>query len=468
LRTLTMQHIAEATGGRLTGDPALTVTSIVIDSNQAKPGCLFVPQIGQRVDAHDFIGSAANNGAVAAVISREPANIKVFSAWVTVDDTLRALQDIARYYRNRFSVPIITVTGSVGKTSTKDMIADALSVSLQVAKTAGNMNSRVGLPLSLLTMEDGDQAGVFELGMSEFGEIAELSGISLPDIAVITNIGLSHIEQLGSQENIMREKLSINAGMSDNGILVLNGDDPFLAPYRNNLPQRTVFYGMAEWCDYRAGEIVSDLTGVAFNLYYPGGRQEVHLPVPGQHNVYNALAALAVADLSSVPITDAASALADFHNEKMRLQISECGGIQVIDDTYNASPDSMRAALAVLADCHPEGRRIAVLADMFELGELSQQSHYELGLTVAALGIDLLLTVGERAAGIAAGAESVGGPVKTERFANNGEALARLQVILEPGDAVLVKGSRGMHTEEIVAGIKDAMALEGVPIDAGG
>lgn len=450
-----MTQIAAATGGRLTGDPALTVSSVVIDSKQARPGCLFVPQIGKRVDAHDFIASAAGNGAVAAVVSRQPADITSLYALVTVDDTLQALKDIALYHRLRFSVPVITVTGSVGKTSTKEMIADALSASWKVAKTAGNMNSQVGLPLSLLTLDEGDQAGIFEVGMSEPGEIAELSRIARPDIAVITNIGISHIEQLGSQDNIMREKLSINSGMSDKGILVLKGDDPFLAPYRDKLPQRTVFYGMADWCDYRAGDIVSDLTGVKFVLHYPGGRQEVKLSIPGEHNVYNALAALAVADLCGVGLAEAAAGLADFHSEKMRLQITECSGIHIIDDTYNASPDSMRAALAVLADLNPARRRIAVLADMFELGSFSRQSHYDLGLTVASLGIDLLLTVGERAAGIADGVEAAEGTTKTERFSTNGEAIARLQVLIEAGDAVLVKGSRGMHCEEIVAGIME-------------
>jgi len=453
LKPFTSAQIAEATGGRLNGDPALAVTSIVIDSNQARPGSLFIPQIGKKVDAHDYLASAVENGAVAAVVSRPPGDGSPLSTWVLVDNTLQALQDIARFHRSRFAIPLITVTGSVGKTSTKDMIADALASCWQVAKTAGNMNSQVGLPLSLLTLDDGDQAGVFELGMSEFGEIAELSRITRPDIAVITNIGISHIEQLGSQENIQREKLSINAGMSEHGVLVLRGDDPLLAPFKDSLPQRTVFYGMADWCDYRAGEIVSDLFGVSFVLYHPGGRQAVKLPVPGRHNVYNALAALAVADICGIDLMAAAAALASFHSEKMRLQITECDGIHIIDDTYNASPDSMRAALAVLADLNPAGHRIAVLADMFELGALSWQSHYALGQNVAALGIDRLLTVGERAAGIADGAEADGGPTIVERFLTNNEAIARLQQLLLPGDAVLVKGSRGMHTEEIVAGI---------------
>jgi len=456
LKPLNISQIVEATGGRLTGDPTLSLSSVVIDSQQARPGSLFVPQIGKRVDAHDYIGSAVENGAVAAVVSRPPSLEPALSAWVEVSNTLQALQDIARYHRRRFHIPLVTVTGSVGKTSTKDMIADALSSRWQVAKTAGNMNSRVGLPLSLLTLDDGDQAGVFELGMSEFGEMAELSLIAGPDIAVITNIGISHIEQLGSQENIMREKLSINAGMSENGIMVMKGDDPFLAPHRNKLPQKTVFYGMADWCDYRAEDIVSGVSGVSFALIYPSGRQEVSLPIPGQHNVYNALAALAVADLCGIDLASAAGALANFQGEKMRLQIVECGGIHIIDDTYNASPDSMRAALAVLADLKPTtSRRIAVLADMFELGTLSKQSHYDLGKTVAELSIDLLLTVGERAAGIADGAENVGGPTIVERFSDNAAVAARLQELLLSGDAVLVKGSRGMHTEEIVAGIME-------------
>lgn len=453
MKPLSIEQIAHATGGRLSGDPSLSVSSVVIDSQQAGPASLFVPQIGQRVDAHNYIASAVEHGAVAAVVSRPPTPLTQLTTWVEVPDTRRALQDIARYHRQRFSFPLITVTGSVGKTSTKDMIAAALASRWQVAKTAGNMNSQVGLPLSLLTLDDGDQAGVFELGMSEFGEITELSLISCPDIAVITNIGISHIEQLGSQENILREKLSVGAGMSADGIMVLKGDDPFLARQRDQLPQKTVFYGMADWCDYRAEEIISDLSGVSFVLVCDNRRQPVHLPVPGRHNIYNALAALTVADLCGIELDAAAGALANFHGEKMRLQIIDCGGIHIIDDTYNASPDSMRAALAVLADLKPTGRRIAVLADMFELGALSEQSHYNLGKTVAELGIDVLLTVGERAAGIADGAMATGGSTLVERFPNNNEANARLQQLLTPGDAVLVKGSRGMHTEEIVEGI---------------
>lgn len=453
MKPLKIAQIVEATGGRLTGDPALSVSSVAIDSRQAQPGSLFIPQIGNRVDGHDYIGTVVRNGAAAVVASRPPAEDSRLSAWVQVNDTLQALQDIALFHRNRFPIPLVTVTGSVGKTSTKDMIADVLASSWKVAKTAGNMNSRVGLPLSLLTLDEGDQAGVFELGMSEFGEIAQLSLISRPDIAVITNIGISHIEQLGSQENIMREKLSINAGMNEKGVLVLKGDDPFLAPHKNKLPQRTVFFGMADWCDYRAEEIISDVSGVSFVLKYPAGRQSVTLPVPGQHNVYNALAAMAVADLCGIDLKLAAAALAKFQGEKMRLQIVECGGIHIIDDTYNASPDSMRAALAVLSELKPTRRRIAVLADMFELGSLSQQSHYDLGQTVSALGIDLLITVGERAAGIADGAIAAGGSIIVERFLDNARAIARLQELLTEGDAVLVKGSRGMHCEEIVAGI---------------
>ena len=453
MKPLKIAQIGEATRGRLTGDPALSVSSVAIDSRQAQPGSLFIPQIGNRVDGHDYIGTAVGNGAVAVVASRPSAENSRLSAWVQVNDTLQALQDIALFHRNRFPIPLVTVTGSVGKTSTKDMIADVLASSWKVAKTAGNMNSRVGLPLSLLTLDEGDQAGVFELGMSEFGEIAQLSLISRPDIAVITNIGISHIEQLGSQENIMREKLSINAGMNEKGVLVLKGDDPFLAPHKNKLPQRTVFFGMADWCDYRAEEIISDVSGVSFVLKYPAGRQSVTLPVPGQHNVYNALAAMAVADLCGIDLKLAAGALAKFQGEKMRLQIVECGGIHIIDDTYNASPDSMRAALAVLAELKPARRRIAVLADMFELGSLSQQSHYDLGQTVSALGIDLLITVGERAAGIADGAIAAGGSIIVERFPDNARATARLQELLTEGDAVLAKGSRGMHCEEIIAGI---------------
>lgn len=450
------QVVAAAGGQLISGDPDSLLTSIAIDSRKVLPGSLFVPLIGSRVNGHDFIESAIQNGARAVISSQpKPGGLTLPGAWIKVHDTLQALQDIARSRRDSFTGPVVGVTGSVGKTSTKDMVACALSSVWEVMKSAGNMNSQVGLPLSLLELEDRHQAGVFEMGMSEFGEMRILSLLARPDIAVITNIGVSHIEQLGSRENIMREKLSIAAGMKETGILILNGDEPLLAQHRGQLPQKTLFFGQADWCDYRAEEIRSEESGTSFMLKYPGeGSTEVSLSVPGKHNVYNALAALAVAHQCGIDPEIAAAALAHFAGEKMRLQLITCGDIILIDDTYNASPDSMNAALTVLAQLGNVKRRIAVLADMFELGALSYQSHYDLGQAAAAKGIDLLLTVGQRAAWIADGAEASAGKTQCERFSNNQEVLTRLQQLLQSGDAILIKGSRGMHCEEIVAGIR--------------
>ncbi|MCG9969077.1 UDP-N-acetylmuramoyl-tripeptide--D-alanyl-D-alanine ligase [Pelotomaculum terephthalicicum JT] len=456
MKPLSVEQVLHAAGGRLLcGSRDKKFLLVHTDSKKKGNNSLFVPIIGSRVDGHDFIEDAFANGAAGVLTQRHKDDVVGEGVWIAVDNTRKALQDIACYHRGRFNIPVTAVTGSAGKTSTREMIAAALSAEKCVLKTEGNFNSRVGLPLTILMLEDRHEAGVVEIGMSEFGEIAELSLIAKPDIAVVTNIGISHIEQLGSLENIQREKMSITRGMNNNGIVILNGDDPLLAEYKGKMRHKTFFYGLADWCDYRAECVEHGNNSSSFEFVYPEGRQRVYVPAAGRHNVYNALAALSAACQNGIELDAAARGLSAFKGEKMRQQLLESGDLHIIDDTYNASPDSMAAALLVLAGMNGVKRRIAVLADMMELGRFAYQSHFDLGVKAAEYGIDVVLTVGTRAAWIAEGIESVRGCTGVEKYADNKGALESLKKMIKSGDAVLVKGSRSMRTEEIVAGIKD-------------
>ncbi len=455
---LTVRQIAEAAGGRLLcGDAAARVTSVCLDSRQLKPGCLFVPVVGERVDAHRFLGQAEEAGAAAA-FTQEHDSASGRMAWIRVPDTRRALQDLAAWHRSRFSIPVVGVTGSVGKTTTKEMVALALSASFSVLKTEGNRNSQLGLPLTLLGLSPADGAAVIEMGMSEFGEMARLAAVARPDYAVVTNIGVSHLENLKTQENIRSEKLHITDAFHEGSVLFLNGDDPLLAALRGKTACRTVFYGTQPWCGVRAEALQTSKDGSRFTAEVCGRRWPVEIPAPGRHNVLNALAALAVAfELCGGDCSGAVRALAQYRPPAMRQQIHTVGGVTVIDDSYNASPDSMRSSLDVLASLRGSGRCIAVLADMLELGDYSAQAHEQVGAYAAQAGADLLAAVGAAAEGYCRGAAGKSG-LQARHFLQKADATAFLQREIQPGDVVLVKGSRGMKMEEIVhALLEDAL-----------
>ena len=446
---MTVGEIVKACGGKLLcGDPATVVTGVETDSRQIRPGDLFVPLRGERVDAHVFIPATFAAGA-AAVLTQEHATMQAKHAWIAVPDTAKALQALATAYRRRFQMPLIGITGSVGKTTTKEMVALALSAGLNVMKTQGNQNSQVGVPLTMFQLDASYQAGVIEMGMSQFGEMARLASIVAPQYAVMTNIGISHIENLHTQDNILREKLHITDGFGPDSILVLNGEDPMLAGLRGQLPFRTVFVGMHPWCDYRATDLVSHDGTMDFTAQCPGMQVPVHLPVLGAHQVTNALAALAIADILHVDLQAAAAALANYQPLAMRQQVHHVDGITIIDDTYNASPDAMRSSVDVL--CAYSGRHVAVLGDMLELGTYSEQARFSCGEHAALAGVDLLVTVGPAAAAIGEGARSVRPQMACRHFETNREAAEYLRQALTAGDVVLVKGSRGMHMEEIIS-----------------
>ncbi len=453
MEQMTVKEILEATGGRLLcGSESRVLKNISIDSRAMAGDDLFVPLVGEKVDAHRFIDKAFDTGA-AAVLSSEHDSMKDEHPWIRVEDTKTALQAIGAFYRSRLKLPLVGITGSVGKTTTREMIAAALSARYRVFKTPGNHNSQVGVPLTLSEISSRDEIGVLELGMSMPGELTVIAKIARVDMAVITNIGITHIEQLGSQENIYREKMTIQDGLKEGGILFLNGDDPLLKTTKAKQGCRTVYYGTGENSEYRAENIRIEDGFPVFTAVCKNTRIPVHLHVMGRHNVNNAMVALAVADASHVPLEEAATALESFNGFKGRQQISEHEGVTVIDDTYNASPVSMLAGLEVLHSMKKAKRRIAVLADMKELGPDSPKFHREIGEWLADHPVDVLVTLGDLAEEIEAGAKK---GMESGRCVHFGagqldELGGFLKDMLVPGDCVLLKGSNSMNLGRVAA-----------------
>ncbi len=429
-----------------------SITSVSIDSRKIKEGDLFVPLMGENVDGHSFISSAFEKGAVASLIDKNCDIPDGSGTVIQVENTMEALQKIAQNYKKTFDIPVIGVTGSVGKTTTKEMIASVLSAEVDVLKTQGNYNGQIGLPLTLLEIEAHHEAMVVEMGISKFGEMEKLSEIVEPDIGVITNIGISHIENLKTQENIREEKLKILKNY--NGKYFLNGDSPFLAQLGKTRLNDVVYFGLNGAYQYRAEDILSYQNTTEFTLITPDFKESLVIPCLGIHNVYNALAAISIALEIGMYFDDIKTGLLNYKGVSMRQEISEINGINIIDDSYNASPDSVKSALAVLRALKSEGRNIAVIADMLELGDNTEKIHYDLGKYIALEGINILVTVGNLSKFIHQGANDSSLPIKTMHFSNNEEAGRCIYGFLETGDKVLFKGSRGMHVDEIVSAVK--------------
>lgn len=447
---MTVKDLVEATGGKLLcGKPETEVKNISLDSRTMKGGDLFVPIIGEKVDAHKFIPQVFEKGAVATLTSEHDKMDSPY-AWIRVDNTVKALQNIGIYCRNRLALPLVGVTGSVGKTTTREMIAAALSASYRVFKTPGNSNSQVGVPITISEVSEQDQVGVIELGMSEPGELTVIAKIARIDMAVITNIGITHIEQLGSRENIYKEKMTIQDGLKDDGILILNGDDDMLCVTKGKPGVKTFYYGTGENCDYRAEDIVLTDTGSEFTAVCGDERQKVRLNVLGRHNVLNAMAAIAVCRQLGMTMGQAAKGLLTFTGFKNRQQIYEGKRLTILDDSYNASPASMKAAIDVFMTLKKGRRHVAVLADMKELGEQVFQYHKEVGEYAANAGIDCVVTLGDACRYLAAGVREHSGALVVE-FTDKEQLAAFLEKELKEGDCVLFKGSNSMGLSTIAA-----------------
>ncbi|TYP54946.1 UDP-N-acetylmuramoyl-tripeptide--D-alanyl-D-alanine ligase [Thermosediminibacter litoriperuensis] len=454
MKPLTYEAVAKATGGRMGKSFSGEILGVSTDSRSVKQGDLFVPLVGTKFDGHDFIKNAFEAGASATLCAEDKRdrvlNIGLEKPVIFVDDTQKALLRLAGFYRSLFSVPFVAITGSVGKTTTKEMIAAVLKIRYRVLKNEGNLNNEIGLPLTLFRLED-HQVGVVEMGMSGFGEISRLSAIVKPRVGVITNIGVSHIEKLGSRENIARAKLEITEPLSKDDLVVLNADSPELYAKRGTLTPRTVYFGI-EKGDLRATDIVSmGRGGVSFKVTGDIPEFSVEIPLAGTHNVYNALAAIAVGLEFGLSVDEIRRGLMDLKPNKMRLEFKKShSGAIVIDDSYNASPDSMKAALDVLRELGEGKRKAAILGDMLELGDYAVTAHEDIG-RYAASRTDMLICIGNHAEDLARGAAEAGlSPRFINTFNTNKEAMDWLGELVEDCDIILVKASRAMKMEEIV------------------
>lgn len=443
---VTVKDLVLGSGGVLvSGRAEAPVSHIRLDSRQVEPGDLFVPLLGERVDSHRFLPQVMGQGAAAVLTSQELTLPEDGDgcAVIRVEDTKKALQKIGSYLRDRLTLPLVGVTGSVGKTTTREMIAAALSARFRVYKTPGNSNSQVGVPVTLSEITENDQVGVIELGMSEPGEMTVIAKIARVDMAVITNIGITHIGQLGSQEKILREKLHITDGMKDGGLLILNGDDPFLKNVRGREGLRTVYYGTGENCDFRAVDICFEDGYPSFTAVHGADRQRVRLNVMGQHNVMNAMAAMAVCAECGMTMEEAARGLLTGQGFKNRQQVHETGRFTILDDSYNACPESMKAAFQVFKELHPERRHVAVLAEMRELGHETESAHRQVGVFAAEAGIHLLVTLGAECRALTEEFKKRSGAPVAE-FTDKDQMTAYLDQALQDGDCVLFKGANSM------------------------
>ena len=451
---ITVREIVDVTKGKLlNGSEDVVLYDICIDSRMTKEGDLFVPIIGEKTDGHYFIEQSLDKCA-ATLTSRPDEKITVDKPYILVDETIKALQDIGAYVRNKFNIPFIGVTGSVGKTTTREMIATALSGEKKVYRTSGNHNSQIGTPLILSRIDEDAEIAVIEMGMSEEGQMDILSHLVKPDICVVSKIGVAHIEFLKTKENIRKEKLSIINAMSEDGALFLNGDDDMLEEIKGKTGVKTFYYGTKEWCDYRAENIHMENYQYVYDYVHDDDRIKVILNALGNHNVINSLAGLAIADYMGLDVQIAAKQFETFQGLRLKL-LHIPNKYTIIDDTYNASPDSMKASLDVLDefDVMEGGRRLAVLGDMFELGENSEKYHYETGEYLAKKSIDDLIVVGELSQHIADAVEANNPNIKCYRFKDNGEVALYLLSVMKPEDIVLIKGSNGMHLNEIVSNL---------------
>lgn len=454
MEKMTLGEIAVATGGRiLSGDENFKITKITTDSRESKEGGLFIAIVGERFDAHNFASDFLTHGGEAVIVERELPGKRV----VLVSDTRKALGNLAAHYRAGFNIPMVGITGSVGKTSTKDMIESVLSQKFNALATKGNFNNDIGLPLTLFRLDRSHQVAVVEMGMNHMGEIARLSSIARPDIAVITGVGTAHIGNLGSRASILKAKLEILEGLSPEGIVVLNGDSKLLWGVRGSLPYKTIYYGIKNaGCDVVAYDIVLGAEKSKFKVKFADKAQTVHINVVGEHHIYNALAAIAVGGILKMNTAEIVTGISKFKVGSMRQNIITAGGVKIIEDCYNASLDSMESSLKVLYQVGGKGRKIAVLGDILETGSYAEEIHRKVGKMVAEYNFDMLVTLGGDAKFIAKQAEQ-GELANVKCFDNNTEALEFLKSYVKSGDTLLFKASRGMKLEEISKGLAESL-----------
>lgn len=453
MEPMTIREILQAVDGRMLGefgDLNREVSRVETDSRTIHAGSLFVPLMGERFDGHAYINAALEGGAAGCFTQRERESYLPGKFYIKVESTQKALRDLAKYYKKKFSIPVVALTGSVGKTTTKDMVAAVLGEKYKVLKTEGNLNNEIGVPMTLLRLNREHQIAVLELGMNHAGEIDYLSAIVEPDVVLMTNIGDSHIEHFGSREKILEAKSEVFRHARSDAFVVLNGDDPLLRTLPEQLPYPCMLVGAGEALDYRALHLESDgRSHLKCEVKTPHSDFNVEIPALGEHMIYPTLMAAAVGEHFGLSAREIASGVLHFAPTKMRMNIlHRADGITILNDAYNANPQSMRAAVEVLSSTNAD-YKVAVLGDMFELGPLAPALHAGVGEYLGKAGIDCLVAVGELAKHIYDAAQAA--PVPECYYCRTKEAAKPvLDGMVRPNATILVKASRGMAMEELV------------------
>ena len=455
MKNLTLENIAAAAGGSFhgnAGDARREITEVVTDSRQASPGCLFIAIKGERADGHSFISQVWEKGALCVLCERQPDTES--GNWILVDSTLEAIKKIARFYRDQLDIKVVGITGSVGKTSTKEVIASVLKEKYRTLKTQGNFNNELGLPLTVFRLRDEDEIAVLEMGISDFGEMTRLAKIAKPQTCVITNIGTCHLENLSDRDGVLKAKTEIFQYLRPDGYIVLNGDDDKLSTVVEYKGIRPVFFGLDKNRDVYADEIVNrGLKGVSCRIHLGGDAFSVLVPMPGIHMVYNALAAAAVGRIYGLTTEEIKKGIESLEAISGRFKMIETDSLLIVDDCYNANPMSMKASLDVLHD--GAGRRVAILGDMGELGENEIALHREVGAHAASCGIDACVCVGSLARHMAEAAREADPEFPVFYEETRESLLENLGRYIQKGDTVLVKASHFMKFEEVVKALEE-------------
>ena len=450
MKHMTLREITAACGGTYFGDPESTakeVSSVVIDSRKVTQDSLFVAIRGARVDGHTFIPQTIEAGALCA-LSEEPLGEVTFP-YILVDSCTQALKDLAEHYRKSLDIKVVGISGSVGKTSTKEMIASVLSQKYNVLKTEGNFNNEIGVPLTIFNLREEHEIAVLEMGINHFGEMTRLAKMARPDICVITNIGVAHMELLGSRDGILKAKTEMFQYMNPDGTIIFNGDDDKLITYSPENGITPIYFGLGENSSYRAEQIANNgLRGTNATFVTPKSRFSAHISIPGEHMVHNALAGIAVGyalGMSDAEIKAGIEALIPLAG---RNHLIETNTYTIIDDCYNANPISMKASIDVLSKA--DTRTVAILGDMGELGAKEKEMHYDVGQHTATAGIHVLICIGTLSEELARGAKETGCNIQIYHYPDQEHFFAEMSSILEKNDTILVKASHAMAFEKIV------------------
>ena len=450
MRNITIGDILKMTGAEASFeiDENARVCNISNDSRDIKEDTIYAAIVGERLDGHDFARAALENGAIAAIVEK-----RVTEKDILVKDTRRALKDIAMGYRSRFDIPFLAVTGSSGKTTTKDMLYFAVSESRKTLRNLGNLNSEIGLPMTVFNLDESHECAVLEMGMYVQGEIDYLAEIVKPHFAIITNVGVAHIQSAGSRENILKAKMEIANYMTQSDVLLINGDNDMLQTVDTKALKPSVYkYGLEEHNDIRLISYETTESGMKIRADILGKITEYEIPTLGIHNIYNSLSVMGLCSLMGLDMKKSSEGIRKYQPSKYRMEIKSVSGKTLIEDFYNANPDSLRASIETFRQMQGE-RKVAVLADMLELGEISEKEHMNAGIQASEI-FDVIICIGSDAKYIGKGAIENGfDKGRVYYFANNEEAVSEINSILRPGDAVLMKGSRGMKLEEVAESI---------------